>query len=170
MATRRVKLTGIAEWAKVFTQNRDMLGFEEAYVSCDGACTIDVILDEANMALLKASKSMKRGKADPQGRGTMVRLVRKFDTGFDWASGPPVVLKPNGEAWDYDMDGTIGNGSTVEVILSVYDTKMKSIVGTRLDKVTVIKHLEYVSPDDDVQEVAPRPTESAPLEDSEVMF
>jgi len=39
-----------------------------------------------------------------------------------------------------------------------------------LDKVTVIKHLEYVSPDDDVQEVAPRPTESAPLEDSEVMF
>ena len=52
----------------------------------------------------------------------------------------------------------------------MYDTKMKSIVGTRLDKVTVIKHLEYVSSDDDVQEVAPRPTESAPLEDSEVMF
>ena len=65
---------------------------------------------------------------------------------------------------------TIGNGSTVEVILSVYDTKMKSIVGTRLDKVIVINHLEYVSPDDDVQEVVPRPTESAPLEDSEVMF
>ena len=39
MATRKLKLTGIAEWAKVFTENRDMLGFEEAYVSCDGACT-----------------------------------------------------------------------------------------------------------------------------------
>jgi hypothetical protein len=164
MATRRVKLTGIAEWAKVFTQNRDMLGFEEAYVSCDGACTIDVILDEANMALLKASKSMKRGKADPQGRGTMVRLVRKFDT------GPPVVLKSNGEAWDYDMDGTIGNGSTVEVILSVYDTKMKSIVGTRLDIVKVLTLVEYVPDDGDI-EIASVPTAESPaLDNSEVMF
>ena len=81
MATRRVKLTGTAEWAKVFTQNRDMLGFEEAYVSCDGACTIDIILDEANMSLLKASKSMKRGKPDPQGRGTMgIRSTRSTQT------------------------------------------------------------------------------------------
>ncbi len=169
MATRKIKLTGIAEWAKVFTQNRDMLGFEEAYVSCDGACTIDVILDEQNMALLKASKSMKRGKPDPQGRGTMVRLVRKYDTGYEWASGPPVVVKANDMEWDYDVDGTIGNGSTVEVILSVYDTKMKSIVGTRLDKVKVLKHIEYEAPDEDVQTVAP-PTESPALTDSEVMF
>jgi len=110
MATRKLKLTGIAEWAKVFTENRDMLGFEEAYVSCDGACTIDLIMDDQNMALLKASKSMKRGKPDPEGRGTMVRLVRKYDTGYDWASGPPVVVKADGSEWDFDTDGTIGNG------------------------------------------------------------
>ena len=169
MATRKLKLTGIAEWAKVFTENRDMLGFEEAYVSCDGACTIDLIMDDQNMELLKASRSMKRGKPDPEGRGTMVRLVRKYDTGYDWASGPPVVAKADGSEWDFDTDGTIGNGSTVEVIVSVYDTKMKSIVGTRLDKVTVLKHVQYESADDDVQSVPP-PTESAPLEDSEVMF
>ena len=169
MATRKLKLTGIAEWAKVFTENRDMLGFEEAYVSCDGACTIDLIMDDQNMALLKASKSMKRGKPDPEGRGTMVRLVRKYDTGYDWASGPPVVVKADGSEWDFDTDGTIGNGSTVKVIVSVYDTKMKSIVGTRLDKVTVLKHVQYESSDDDAQSVPP-PTESAPLEDSEVMF
>ena len=169
MATRKLKLTGFAEWAKVFTENRDMLGFEEAYVSCDGACTIDLIMDEQNMALLKASKSMKRGKPDPEGRGIMVRLVRKYNTAYDWASGPPVVVKADGSEWDFDTDGTIGNGSTVEVIVSVYDTKMKSIVGTRLDKVTVLKHVQYESPDDDVQSVPP-PTESAPLEDSEVMF
>ena len=30
MATRKIKLTGIAEWAKVFTQNRDMKGFDGA--------------------------------------------------------------------------------------------------------------------------------------------
>ena len=169
MATRRLKQTGIAEWAKVFTQKRDMLGFEEAYVSCDGACTIDLIMDDKNMALLKASKSMKRGKEDPEGRGTMVRLVRKYNTGYAWADGPPQVVKADNSEWDYDVDGTIGNGSTVEVIVSVYDTKMKSIVGTRLDKVKVLKHVEYQAPNDDIQSVPP-PTDSPALEDSEVMF
>ena len=68
MATRRVKLTGIGEWAKVFASNRDMLGYDGAYREFDGACTIDVILDEDNMAALKASRSIKKGKPDPQGR------------------------------------------------------------------------------------------------------
>jgi hypothetical protein len=48
MATRRLKLTGIGEWAKVFAANRDMLGYDGVYRECDGACTIDVILDEEN--------------------------------------------------------------------------------------------------------------------------
>jgi len=169
MATRKIKLTGIAEWAKVFAENRDMLGFEEAYVGCDGACTINLILDEANMALLKASKSMKRGKPDPEGRGTMVNIIRKFNTGYAWQGGPPEVVKADGKPWDYDIDGTIGNGSTVEVIVTVYDTKMKSIVGTRLDKVKVLKLIEYV-PDDDIPITSVNTVESPALEDSEVMF
>ena len=57
----------------------------------------------------------------------------------------------------------------VEVIVSVYDTKMKSIVGTRLDKVKVLKHVEYQAPNDDIQSVAP-PTESPALEEDAVMF
>ena len=61
MATRKVKLTGIGEWAKVFTQNRDMQGYQGAYEACGGACTIDVILDEDNMMALKASRSIKKG-------------------------------------------------------------------------------------------------------------
>ena len=147
MATRRVKLSGIAEWAKVFEQNRDMQGYEGAYEDCNGACTIDVILDDDNMSNLQASRSMKRGKVDPEGRGTVVRFVRKFDTGRDWDSGAPVVLKEDGTRWDFDVDGPIGNGSDVDVYLSVYDTKMKSIVGTRLDKVAVTKHRPYVADD-----------------------
>ena len=169
MATRRLKLTGIAEWAKVFTQNRDMLGFEEAYVSCDGACTLDLIMDDKNMALLKASKSMKRGKEDPEGRGTMVRLVRKYNTGYAWADGPPQVVKADDSEWDYGTEGGIGNGSLVEVIVSVYDTKMKSIVGTRLDKVKVLKHVEYQAPDDNVQSV-PSSVDTPALEEDAVMF
>ena len=45
MATRKVKLTGTAEWAKVFAQNRDLKGFEGAYEDHDGACTIDLLMD-----------------------------------------------------------------------------------------------------------------------------
>ena len=149
MATRKVVLTGIAEWAKVFEDNRDMKGFEGAYEEFDGACTIDMILDNENMATLTASKSMKKGSPDSEGRGTRVRFIRKFNTGRDWDSGSPVVVKSDCTKWDMDVDGLIGNGSTVMVTLSVYDTSRKSIVGTRLDRVKVLEHVTPPSKDDD---------------------
>ena len=155
MATRKVVLTGIAEWAKVFEDNRDMKGFEGAYEEFDGACTIDMILDKENMDRLIASKSMKKGSPDAEGRGTRVRFVRKFNTGRDWDSGSPTVLKSDGTKWDMDIDGLIGNGSIVAVTLSVYDTSRKSIVGTRLDRVKVLEHVK--PPSDDEDEVAAMP-------------
>ena len=155
MATRKVVLTGIAEWAKVFEDNRDLKGFEGAYEEFDGACTIDMILDKENMDRLSASRSMKKGSPDAEGRGTRVRFVRKFNTGRDWDSGSPTVLKSDGTKWDMDIDGLIGNGSTVAVTLSVYDTSRKSIVGTRLDRVKVLEHVK--PPSDDEDEVAAMP-------------
>ena len=155
MATRKVVLTGIAEWAKVFEDNRDLKGFEGAYEEFDGACTIDMILDKENMDRLTASRSMKKGSPDAEGRGTRVRFVRKFNTGRDWDSGSPVVVKSDGTKWDMDVDGLIGNGSTVAVTLSVYDTSRKSIVGTRLDRVKVLEHVK--PPSDDEDEVAAMP-------------
>ena len=168
MATRKVKLTGTAEWAKVFPQNRDLLGFDGAYKDCDGACTIDVILDDENMAKLTATGSMKRGTDDPEGRGKKVRLVRKYNTGRDWDSGAPIVTKPDGTPWDYDLDGTIGNGSTVEVELSVYDTSRPNIVGTRLDKVKVVDHVAYVA--DTAGDDASPPPAAQEEKQSEVLF
>ena len=155
MATRKVILVGIAEWAKVFEDNRDMKGFEGAYEEFDGACTIDMILDKENMDRLIASKSMKKGSPDAEGRGTRVRFVRKFNTGRDWDSGSPTVLKSDGTKWDMDIDGLIGNGSIVAVTLAVYDTSRKSIVGTRLDRVKVLEHVK--PPSDDEDEVAAMP-------------
>ena len=154
MATRKVILVGIAEWAKVFEENRDKVGFKDGdapgtYEDTDGACTIDMILDKENMDRLTASKSMKKGSPDAEGRGTRVRFVRKFNTGRDWDSGSPVVVKSDGTKWDMDVDGLIGNGSTVAVTLSVYDTRRKSIVGTRLDRVKVLEHVLPPSNDDD---------------------
>ena len=166
MATRKVKLTGIAEWAKVFTQNRDMEGFDGVYKDHNGACTIDLIMDEDNLTALKASRSMKKGSPDPQGRGTKVKFIRKFDTGRDWDSGAPVVKKSDNSDWDFSSDGPIGNGSTVEVELSVYDTSRPNIVGTRLDKVTVLDHIEYIR--DTAGETASPPT--AAKQEGEVLF
>ena len=157
MATRKVVLTGIAEWAKVFEDNRDLKGFEGAYEEFDGACTIDMILDKENMDRLTASRSMKKGSPDAEGRGTRVRFVRKFNTGRDWDSGSPTVLKSDGTKWDMDIDGLIGNGSIVAVTLSVYDTSRKSIVGTRLDRVKVLEHIKPPSDDDDEVATMPPP-------------
>tara|TARA_R100001129_G_scaffold179570_1_gene156515 strand:+ start:866 stop:1378 length:513 start_codon:yes stop_codon:yes gene_type:complete len=170
MATRKVVLTGIGEWAKVFEDNRDMKGFEGAWEEFNGACTIDMILDDENMQILRNSKSMKKGTPDPEGRGTKVRLIRKFDTGRDWDSGAPVVTKSDGSKWNYEEDGTIGNGSTVQVTLSVYDTSRKGIVGTRLDRIKVINHVEYQPEDED--EVAPPPPPRVVSDNSakEVLF
>ncbi len=167
MATRIVKLTGIAEWAKVFEENRDLLGYEGAYAEHGGGCVIDVILDEDNLTKLKASRSIKKGKPDLEGRGHTVKFLRKFATGKDWDSGAPVVLKADDSPWDYNTDGTIGNGSIVEVTLCVYDTSRKDIVGTRLDKVKVMELVEYVP---DTGESPPPVTESKTVAKDEVLF
>ena len=77
--------------------------------------------------------------------------------------GPAIVIKrkvngPNGmtrkaprllDNDKNDVDVLIGNGSTVAVTLSVYDTRRKSIVGTRLDRVKVLEHVLPPSNDDD---------------------
>jgi len=168
MATRKVKLTGIAEWARVFESNRDMDGFDGVYRDHDGACTIDIIMDDANLSTLKASRSMKKGTPDAEGRGTKVKFIRKFNTGKDWDSGAPIVQKSDGSTWDISSDGTIGNGSTVEVELSVYDTSRPNIVGTRLDKVKVVDHVAYIA-DTAGDDTSPPPAAQEETQ-SEVLF
>jgi len=168
MATRKVKLTGIAEWARVFETNRDMDGFDGVYRDHDGACTIDIIMDDSNLSTLKASRSMKKGTPDAEGRGTKVKFIRKFNTGKDWDSGAPIVQKSDGSTWDISSDGTIGNGSTVEVELSVYDTSRPNIVGTRLDKVKVVDHVAYIA-DTAGDDTSPPPAAQEETQ-SEVLF
>ena len=110
MATRKVKLEGIAEWARVFEENREMTGFKPtpqavgAYEECNGACKVDIIMNDVNYKKLKDSKSQKEGKDDDLGRGKKVTFVRKFETGRDWDSGAPIVLKEDNTRWDYEVD------------------------------------------------------------------
>ena len=155
MATRKVKLTGLGYWAKVFEDNRDLTGFEDALKDIGGQTTIDMDLDGDMMDKLRASKSMKKGSGSPDNDGlTRVKLTRKWEENY--GGGAPKVVKADGSEWDFDEDGPIGNGSVVEVILSVYDTSRKSIVGTRLDKVKVLEHVKY-EPDEDDDDDRPAP-------------
>ena len=162
MPTRKVKLTGLGYWAKVFEDNRDLTGYEDALKDVGGQTTIDMDLDDDNLALLRKSKSMKRGTESPDNDGlTRVKFTRKWEhkiqtkKGVMDLGGEPVVVKADGTKWDYDEDGPIGNGSTVEVTLSVYDTSRKAIVGTRLDKVKVIEHVPYEPAEDAEDEASP---------------
>ena len=169
MATRKVKLTGTAEWAKVFAQNRDLKGFQGAYEDHDGACTIDLFMDEKNVAALSASRSIKNPK--DVGNGLFkTKFVRKFNTGRDWDSGAPTVVKADGSKWDYTEDGVIGNGSTIQVTLSVYDTSRKAIVGTRLDRVKVLEHLKYERDDEEVEVISAPTAVTGGDNVKEVMF
>lgn len=146
MAARLVTLKGVAEWAKVFPENRDHDGYEGAFREHDGACTIDLIMDDDNLNRVLSAGCARKPKPDPMGRGSKIRFERKFDTGQDWNSGPPVVVKDDGTPWSLQEDGLIGNGSTVQVSVTVFDTQRK-ICGTRLDKVVVLDHVQYNQPE-----------------------
>lgn len=124
-----------------------MTGFKKTptaigtYEKTNGACCIDLILDDANVAALQAAGSAKEPKPDLEGRGLRVKIDRKFDTGRDWDSGAPLVTHADGTPWNFDTDGMIGNGSVVEVMASVYDVPNYGTTGTRLDSVTVLTHV-----------------------------
>jgi hypothetical protein len=157
MATRLVKLRGPAYWAKVFESNRDLTGYDNALADIGGQTTIDIDLEDKYMNLLHKSRSMLRGSESKDNPGmTRVKFKRKWQENY--GGGEPKIERPDGTPWDIEQDGLIGNGSMVEVTVSVYDTSRKNIVGTRLDKVKVLKHeqfggtVEVLSLDDDEDE------------------
>ena len=138
MASTQLKLTGTAEWAKVYEGNRDM---NEAFHGPDGAYTIDVILDKENMDALAASGSRLGPKAAEGGLKVKFKRLHTHASIPEFGGPPQVVNTEMAEFTD-----TIGNGSTVEVAVTVYDTKMGK--GTRLEGVRVIDLVEYESTGD----------------------
>lgn len=84
-------------------------------------------------------------KEDDDGSYITLRRNSQFLTqaGKLMEFGPPVVTDAEGNAFDK----LIGNGSTVEITVATYDTGKGK--GTRLDRVKVLKHVEYVKPEED---------------------
>ena len=176
MATRLVKLRGIAYYPKVFENNRDLKGYQDALVDVGGQTTIDIDLDDRHMELLKRSGTMSRGNTSPENPGlTRVKFKRKWQE--QYGGGEPKVVHADDTPWNVTTDRFIGNGSEVEVTISVYDTKRKGIVGTRLDKVKVLTHVPYegssveVMSVDDLDSPAPKaPAPKPQMVDDEIPF
>lgn len=128
---------GEAKWAKVFEFNRDRGEFHKDY---DGAYTIQVYLDEANMKKHSASGSRVKPKIDDD--GISITYKRKhINAAVPALGGAPKVVNADDEPWD--TDNLIGNGSEVEVFFTVYESKMGK--GTRLEGVRVLNPVEYQS-------------------------
>jgi len=178
MAKRGVKLRAVLEWAKVFKENRDLTGYkpnptiEGSYESTDGACTVNIILDGENVELLKATGFARTFKNDPEGRGQMVKVDRKFNTGYDFSSGAPSIFNADtNEKWTFD-DGELGNGTIADVYLSVYDTKYGTI-GSRIDRIDVLDHVEHGGGGSTVYDsvsASPKPTPSTSAPEDEIPF
>jgi len=147
-----IKITGNAMWARVFPDNRDLTGWEDAVKDLGGQYTVEMDLDGDSIEALTRLKSQavdyQKTKPNQDGEEkTFMKFKRvheKYDRKgnlLEWASGAPEVVDEHGINWDVEKDGFIGNGSKLELTVCVY-TAGKA-VGTRLEKVRV---LEYVAP------------------------
>lgn len=157
MATKYVEVTttGPIEWAKVFETNRDMTGYEGAYVDFDGAYTLQQKLDKEEFEKLKASQSSKKPNQKRLMDGELVikferkhKVTRRDGTVLPQAGGAPKVTDADGTPWDADTNGLIGNGSTAEVTNLV--TIFKGSDGKQYSRTTMtgVKILEHVPVED----------------------
>ncbi|PHS02818.1 MAG: hypothetical protein COA78_20470 [Blastopirellula sp.] len=174
--TRKLQLKGTIEWAKVFEQNRDKEGWNGSYEDCNGACTVNMILDKENLKILKDSGTSKELDNDKKKteKGYDVKFVRKFEhPDFPVFAGPPKVAKADGTPWDIDVDGLIGNGSVGIVYLSLYENASGKI-GTRLDGLQVLDHVEFESEGDfggpDFKDYSSTPNSDSDDDDDSIPF
>lgn len=159
MATsyKEVTTTGPIEWAKIFENNREMVGYEGVYESCEGAYTVTQVLDKAEFDKLKKAGSQKKFiEKRFMNDGVLAvkferkHLVKKSDgTPIPKAGGAPVVVNKEGKPWNVEVDGLIGNGTVAEVtnlITTFAGQDGKPISRTSLTKVKIIDLVPYARP------------------------
>lgn len=143
MAEQKLKLHGKIKWAKV-----TMATLDSKYGPPES--NIQFYPDEASLILLKSAGSRVEVKEDPEGR--FVKLKRPFTRTFnDKVTKEPVTIEIGlpavGKGLNEDgtlipFTGLIGNGSEVDVKVSIYDTKQYG-KGTRLEAINILNLVEY---------------------------
>ena len=164
--TKYVNVTGYAEYAKVFPENRDMpenashAGIKKMLKQTDGQYSLNFYpADETEMAKLFGPLEEVMYGGHPRvkegdtslGLGKFVSFKRKHkdvkETSkgeVDFGGAPSVVHwdeDSKGKPWSYEDDGLIGNGTKVKVKVSVYGEGESQSV--RLEKVGIIDHVPF---------------------------
>jgi hypothetical protein len=172
-----LELPAVFEWAKVFPENMDKVGANNAYAGTSGAYTVDLILTKDVFQQLEDAGSQKtpsilnkdgkwmsekNWRSKEQGKSYMdaldeaetvkVKLVRKHDAPYTYG-GPPQVAHADGTPWGIQEDGLIGNGSKGIAYVSVYEAG--GLKGTRLDGLQIMELVEPPARDPD-EEYEPR--------------
>ena len=145
--SKQITLKGKAYWLRVFPENKDATGYDNMLADQGGQYTLDLDLDDDSLNELMSSGSQapsypKEGKDNDDKDITVYRFKRLHEKRgkggelLDWASGAPKVTDDTGAVWHVEDKGFLGNGTEVEVVVTVY--KAGKMIGTRLESVKVI--------------------------------
>lgn len=145
MATSTVYITGVGKWAHLYESQMDTKFGEKFHVI--------LYPDSASLIALKEAGSRVKPHEDEDGiYFKFSRDNKKVFKDTEEILGPPDVIEVvDGERVAFDK--IIGNGSTLTLRLSIYDSKFGK--GTRLEAVRVDKHVPYVSQTKDGEPATP---------------
>ncbi len=158
--TDKLVLEGVGEWCQIFEENRDREGYMGGAEEYGGQYCVDLILDQDGWSKLKAAGALHREKVSIDPPGMRAKFKRKHVLKFTKTDGEeidnggaPKVFMPDGTDWVYSENGTIGNGSTLKVGLSVFDTSKGR--GVRLEWVKVLDLVVFVPAEEDANDEVP---------------
>lgn len=168
MSNHKIKLVGTAMWARLREQDRDMgLGntpphIKEKIEKAGGKYLMNLMFDDS----VQRKDLIKAGIPHT---GMLGQLIKEDDEGNlfykctrdhrrigsrdgkEHIFGPPKVLKDDDTDWDWEVDGLIGNGSRVEVVINRWDGDSITLVS--MESVKVLDHVPYEKPEKDEPEI-----------------
>lgn len=131
MATKFYKFTGTGEWFKIFQpdeylgKSRYILNFYPDDKQAIKEAGIQLRYDRATNSYIRPRREVSKKFKDE---------IVEF--------GRPEVVDKDGNEWVSEEMGYIGNGTKVELTISVYDTKNYG-KGHRLEKVRILDLVQY---------------------------
>lgn len=137
MSTQILTLTGMFKWSKLRENQK------ETKYNPLGVYQINLFPDEPSKRILENSGIQVIPKEDSDGIYYQVRRPAEQITskGLIKHGTPEVFLVKDDELVPFT--GDIGNGSKGEIVLTLYDTKLRG-KGHRLEKVVVYNLVEYI--------------------------
>jgi len=156
MATKYINIVGKCAWAhNLFKYDESRWGkrwMVDVYPNEEGLA----LMKEYGIALQPIKKPLFEGEIGFRFRRDVEKMIKGKTTEFE----PPKVLDEEGRPWGNEE--RIGNGSTVEINVAVYETRGgDGPNGHRLQGMKVLELVPYVAPDaDENAPTTPKPVKT----------